>query len=371
MSDPEILIEQANNRGTFYAAVEQDERAAYFYLYPNEVLSSKYSPRPCWLRNLQPAPETRDVAAMKEGMAPMLEVQFCNHPQGKEPLQRERLSIVWLPEGDSAAVLYDGEVLGAIPSWELYTGEKAGSYAADCIDASEHSMTFPLGTPETNQLYGRVKAAMAFWEDWSDDTSQAWGVLQEQFITAYEAQWGKVVKYFAIDGDQWPPMGLGWFEQNDVVYLATMGVSIRPMPMVELIYMEEAPGFRRMELAMALSRKDFSDAEIMELAAIISGLADKPWKQLTWLGEGHTVAAAELPAPFESVVLSTALYNGAALQLPLAYSDKVNLFWLSPITQLEREFAHHKPNGGYDLLEKMIDGQINHVVTKRNALTFE
>lgn len=368
MSEPVMLIDQPNNRGTLYAVVEQDDRVAYFYLYPSELLTTKYSPRPCWLRNLQPAPATKDVAAMKEGMAPMLEAAYCNHPEGREPLEKERITIVWTEEGDGAAVLYDNEILGVIPGWSLYNDEHAVAYAADCTGAGENDRLMPLGKRSANAMYERVDQAIAFWKDWEGETSQAWSILQDQYLKAYEAEFGPIQKYYAIDGGQWPPMALGKFEKDDVVYLLTLGVGIRPMPWVELLYSDRAPGFRRMELAMAVSSKDFTDKEIMAMAGLMSDMADRPWKQVTWLGEGHTVSSGELPAPFESVVVSSALYNGPAIGLPEVYGDKVNLYWLAPITKLEREYAHSRPNAGYDLLEKMIHHNLNHIVTRRPEL---
>lgn len=368
MSEPVMLIDQPNNRGTLYAVVEQDDRVAYFYLYPSELLTTKYSPRPCWLRNLQPAPGKKDVAAMKEGMAPMLEAAYCNHPEGSEPLEKERLTIVWTEEGDGAAVLYDNEILGVIPGWSLYNDEHAVAYAADCISAGENDRLMPLGKRGANAMYERVDQAIAFWKDWEEETSQTWGILQDQYLKAYEAEFGPIQQYYAIDGGQWPPMALGKFEKDEVVYLFTLGVSIRPMPWVELLYSDRAPGFRRMELAMAVSKKDFTDKEIMAMAGLMSGMADRPWKQITWLGEGHTVSSEELPAPFESVVVSSALYNGPAIGLPEVYGDKVNLYWLAPITKLEREYAHSRPNAGYDLLERMIHHNLNHIITRRSEL---
>ncbi|MFY0253669.1 suppressor of fused domain protein [Chitinophaga sp. 30R24] len=370
MSEPVILIDQPNNRGTMYAIVEQDDRVAYFYLYPSELLTTKYSPRPCWLRNLKPAPETRDTAAMKEGMAPMLEARYSNHPQGKEPLEKNRLSIVWMEEGDGAAVLYDGEILGVIPGWSLYNDEHAIAYAADCIGAGDNDRLMPLGKRGGNAMYDRVDRAIAFWEEWTDETSQVWGILQDKYLKAYEAQWGPIQKYYAIDGGQWPPIGLARFENEDVVYLLTLGAGIRPMPWVELLYTERAPNFRRMELGIAVNKKDFTEKEIMVLAGIITGLADRPWKQVTWLGEGHTIPSDELPAPFESLIVSTSLYNGPTVEMPEVYGDKVNLYWLTPITKLEREFAHARPNAGAILLESMIAHDLNHLVTKRDELPF-
>lgn len=368
MPDPVMLLEETNSRNTMYAVVEQDDRVAYFYLYPSELLANKYSPRPCWLRNLKPAPQKKDVQAMEEGMAPMLEARYCNHPEGKAPLDPALIRIVWMEEGDGAALIYDGELMAVIPGWTLYTQERAVSYAADCIDAGEDSLMFPLGTPETNQLHKKVAEATAFWDDWSDETRQTWSILQQQYLDAYEAVLGPTVKYYAIDGGKWPPIGMARFEKDDVVYFVTLGVSIRPMPWVEMLYNDKAAGFRRMELALAVSKKDFDEKTIMNFAGMVSGLADRPWRQVTWLGEGHTITFSELPAPYESMILSSALYTGPAIEMPVMYNDPVNLYWASPITKAERLFAHEQPNGGYVLLEKMINNGINHLIQPRKEV---
>jgi hypothetical protein len=365
--EPITLIEQPNGRHTLYAAVEQDDRTAYFYLYTAELISKKYKMRACWLRNLQPGPLARDSAAMENGMAPMLPARLTNHPQGKEPLEAARISIVWMPEDDGAAVLYDGEILGVIPGWSLYVDEPA-AYAADCIDVDEQQLVFPLGQPGNNEQYQRVADAVNFRKEWESIDEPRWPLIQEQFINAYETQFGKMVQYYAIDNKEWPPMAMGKFEKDNVVYFLTMGVSIRPMPWVAYLYNENAAAFRRMELGIAINKADFTEEEITKMAEGLSVLADIPWRHISWLGEGHTVGSSKLTAPFESLVLSAALYNGGSLVLPTMYGDKVNLYWASPITPLELGFAHRKPNGGYELLEKMIEHDITHVVNKRNEI---
>ncbi|MBW8684556.1 suppressor of fused domain protein [Chitinophaga rhizophila] len=364
---PTVLIEQANTRYTMIAVVEQDERTAYFYLYPAELQSKKYRMRACWLRNLQPGPSKRDSAAMENGDAPMLEAHYCNHPQGKEPLQADRLSIVWMPEEDGAAVLYDGETLGVIPGWSLYSEDPA-AYAADCTGGDGDALVFPLGDASKNQQHARVAEAVTFRKLWDDTETPQWPVIQDQFINIYQQHFGELKQYFAIDNNQWPPMALGKFEKDNVVYFLTMGVSIRPMPWVSYLYNDHAPAYRRMELALAISKDDFSEEEITKMAEGLSGMADIPWRHISWLGEGHTIGSAKLPAPFESIVLSAALYNGEGIEMPEMYGDKVNLFWASPVTLTERQYAHEKANGGYELLEKMIQADITHIVRKRDAI---
>lgn len=369
--EPEVLLEVSNSRRTLIAVVEQDDRTAYFYIFPSELLNTKYSPRPCWLRNLQPAPEKRDIAAMKEGLAPMLEARFCNHPAGKPPLNAEKLQVVWTEEEDGAAVLYEGEILGVIPGWTLYSDEQNVAYAADCIGAGEKDQLMPLGPVGKNAMYGKIAAAKEFWEEWSSETSQAWGPLQERYLKSYEAAFGPLQKYYAIDGGQWPPMGLARFEKDEVVYFLTLGVGIRPMPWVELWYNDRAPNFRRMELAMAIKKSDFTEAEMMSMAGLISGVADRPWKLLTWLGEGHTILSQELPKPFESVIVTKGAGNSPAVEMPVVYGDPVNLYWMLPITQLERAYAHHMPDAGSLLINKLAENDIYYMATKRPELSFE
>ncbi|WP_167020930.1 suppressor of fused domain protein [Chitinophaga sp. Cy-1792] len=366
-SDPELLIEETNDRGTMYAIVEQDNRTAYFYLYPSEIMGNRFKPRPCWLRNLLPAPEKKDIAAMKDGVAPMLEVRYCNHPEGKEKLEKERISFIWNAEGDGAAMLYDGEILGIIPGWGLYSDEPA-AYAADCTDGGEDSITFPLGTPETNGQYRKFLDAAGFWDSWDDAENPQWPAIQEKFLQTYEAHFGTETAYYAIDGDKWPPMAIGKYEKDNIVYLATMGMSIRPMPWVEFLYNDNAAAYRRAELAIALDKQYFNEEQIMQIGQQLAGLADRPWKIVTWLGEGHTVSSSVLPAPYESLILSSALYNGPQLDMPEMYGDKVNLYWAVPVTFEEREYAQSIPNGGYQLLEEMINAGLNHIVTLRDAL---
>lgn len=365
-----VLIQQPNNRHTLYAVVEQDDRTAYFYLYPADLFSNRFKMRACWLRNLKPAPAGRDKAAMQEGIAPMLEAAYCRHPEGAAPLQAERLSIVWMPEEDGAAVLYDGQILGVLPGWSLYLEEPI-AYAADCTGMSETGdpLVMPLGEPGQNEQFDRVAEAVSFRKAWEDVAQPVWPVIQQQFIDAYEAVFGKMQQYYAIDNNEWPPMAMGKFEKDGIVYFFTMGVSIRSMPWVSYLYQDTAPAYRRMELGLAVSKTDYTDEEIMSMAEGISSLADIPWRHLSWLGEGHTIGSKKVPAPFESFILSSALYNGADITLPTELSgDKINLFWASPITQKEREFAHRKANGGYELLEMMIGKDITHVVKKRKEI---
>ncbi len=43
------------------------------------------------------------------------------------------------------------------------------------------------------------------------------------YLQSYEAQFGRVQQYYAIDQQQWPPMALARFEKEDVVYFSQPG----------------------------------------------------------------------------------------------------------------------------------------------------
>jgi len=72
MRQSDILVEVSNDKQTLTALVEQDDRVAYLYIYAREDLRDRFPRmRACWIRNLTPAPQHDDHAAMESGKAPM------------------------------------------------------------------------------------------------------------------------------------------------------------------------------------------------------------------------------------------------------------------------------------------------------------
>ena len=362
-----ILLETANLRSTLFAVVEQNNETAYFYIYPAEELAERYPVRACWLRNLVPAPASVDVHAMENGEAPVLPAAFCKHPAGKEPLLDSRLSVVWFPEDDGAALLYNDNLLAVIPGWSLYL-ERPVSYAADCIAVWNETL-FPLGEADNNILFAKTAAASTFWQQWNtaQQAASPWNSIQEYFLSCYEKLFGRHQQYYAIDGGYWPPMAFARFDHNNTAILLTLGLSIRPMPWVDYLY-EEPAGFRRIELGLAVDKSQYTEEQIMQMAQGIAGIADMPWRKISWLGEGHTISSGGVPAPFESFILSASLYNGPSMPQLEMYQEKVNLLWAVPVYREERDFAHAKPNGGYELLEQLINDDVNWIVRKRRSL---
>ncbi len=354
--EPTILLDSVNPSGTLRAIVEQTDSTVYLYIQPHPDLAEQYPMRSSWIRNLIAAPAEFDYEAMQEGQAPLLPAVHCAHPDGAAPMEEKSFALVWFEAEDGASLLYDEEVIAIIPGWSLYM-ENPVTYAKDCI--AETNNLFPLSTD--NILIEQTYKAAEYVEQWTED-STPWPATQDYILNSYEKVFGAHHQYFAIDGGKWPPMALASFKYQDVYLFLSIGISQRPMPWVDFLYGDNASAYRRMELGIAIDQS-LGDAYAMELAQGIAGIAGMPWRKISWLGEGHTISSNAVKPPFESLILSSALYNGPELPALVMGGDKVNIYWAQPITQQEREFAHAQPNGGYPLIEKMINADINWIIT--------
>lgn len=344
-----ILLEEFSPICRVQAFVEEDEHGVYFYLWdhPGTVYARI---RSCWVRNYGTAPADLDLSAMEDGSAPMLPRDCCAHPNGAERLDPDRLSIVWLEEGDAAALLYENEVLSVIPGWAgpSEDGSHYPAYARDCV--AESSLCFPLGTPETNALYARIESAQQFWSSWD---AHPWPDLQQRYLDAITSSLGPVKTYYGIDGGQWPPKALVTVEKGDVTYAVTLGVSILPQPKVEQ-YTEKPELLRRFELAFAFETSSLARHE-KEILSYISGQTSLPWSYLTFLAHGHTLPCREIGQAddrFASVLLAKP-ENAPAIAFHDKSGDPVQLLWMIPLTDAELGFA--KEHGSASLLER-IDG---------------
>lgn len=361
------LAESMNISGTLEAIVEQSEQSVYFYILPTEQFKERFSFRQCWIRNLKKASEETDIESMQEGEGPMLPAAFCNHPDGKEPFDDDgSLYIVWFEEEDGAALMQNDEVIAIIPGWSLYM-ERPVAYSKDCTAFNEDLNVYPLNPHSGVKLLSQLDNTISFWKEWEKENT--WGTIQQYFLQQYESVFGSSAQYYAIDGGDWPPKALARFRKDNIDIFITLGVSIRPMPYVSSLY-EQPEGFRRIELAIAIDSNEYSEEEIIDMATSLSGFANIPWKNVSWLGEGHTIDSSQMPAPFAGVVLSSAIYNGPEINLQL-FNDKVNLLWAIPILQDEIDFKASQNNGGFLLIEKMINQDVSWMTTRRQMLALE
>lgn len=358
------IAEVTNQQQTLIATVEQDERAAYFYIRPAESFRGEFAVRGCWLRNLLPAPAQEDNEAMAQGRVPLLSAEFCRTLEAEPMLVPAGLQVIWEPSDDGAALWYQGQLLAVIPGWSLYQ-QKQVSFSAGCI--RENRLTAPLGSASTNDYYARAEKHRHFWRDWHD--GHLWEPMQRDLLKCYEAQYGESLKYYAIDQGNWPPMAISQHYHQGSWYFLTLGMSIRPMPWVDYLYDDLAAQYRRVELAMAIDAEVMTEENAVQMASALASFAHFPWARISWLGEGHTLQSSVAPVGFEGFILSHALAREESrFALPKREGDKVNLLWASPVTTAEREFAEADDKGGLELIDRLLDYGAGHIFRPRQQI---
>lgn len=333
MSEPSILLEDTSPNGNVTAIVEQDDRVVFFYLV--REIQGERDLRPCWVRNLIKAPDYLDVAHMHEGLPPLMPRAHCAHSEGAPRLDASSLRLVWSEEGDAAA-LYEGrDLLCIIPSWGGVGGFKG--YARDCV--GESSIAWELGDRQTNACVARYELASDYWKSWDEENT--WPDYRDQMLDVLGTHWGEHSRYFAIDGNCWPPKALALFNCDTQSLLVTIGVSMRAQPGVEL-HTDEPEAYRRFELGVSCDSTTV-DSDVKQIAAYVSGQTGLPWAHNTWLGHGHTLPSdvfANLShGRMPCALLSTRHPEVPEFALPLFRNDPVNLLWMIPITEKERRFA--------------------------------
>src|SRR5258708_7260869 len=126
-----IILEAQSPACDITAFVEDDDETLYFYLYGPQ-------------------------GAIPQGMDPesFVPVQFCNNSTPSD-LNPNELEVVFLEEGDSAALFYQNKIIAVIPSWGATVDGTLG-YSAEL--SSEFMNTKPLAEMP-KELLTRIHAA--------------------------------------------------------------------------------------------------------------------------------------------------------------------------------------------------------------------
>lgn len=114
--EPIILVESNSPITPVNAFAEENDNNIYFYLWVKPG-TDEAEIKPCWVCNTRKAPDKIDHDSMEKGMAPMLHAEFCKNPDSGESIDIDKLSIVWLSGGDSAALLEGERLLCYIPGF--------------------------------------------------------------------------------------------------------------------------------------------------------------------------------------------------------------------------------------------------------------
>jgi hypothetical protein len=282
--------------------------------------------------------------------------------QGASLPRPEDLEIVWFEEGNGAALFLQGEHWATIPPWSGQ-GDFAG-YARDCL--AESPVCWPM--PDNNTLVGRIRGARDYWSMWDDEG--LWAKSRDNLVAAINRSLGKEhSRYFAIDGNRWPPKAMLLYERTDHYVLITAGVSLVAQPNVEQ-YMEEPSAARRIELAAAFDRSCPVD-ELLAFGSYISAQSGYPWTRFQWLGEGHTLPCDSTPPAlggrrFDSVALTAMSLNAPRLDLSPFRNDPINVLWMAPITPSEREFA--MTHATKELFDMMSAAGVGYIHRRRRAV---
>ena len=339
--NPEILLEARSPSCPITAIVEQDARVAYFYLWGPE--NSNFGVRSCWIRNLIQAPERVEKGQMEKGFPPMLVKEYCRFPEGQERLNKRDLTIIWLEEGDGAALLLKDEIISIIPSWSGMGG--FFGYARDCKDQGD----FAWEISEDNVMIERIHESKKFYDSWTHELNP-FNIQQPVILAVYEEMFGKGDKYYAIDGNEWPPKGLFRRKGESKTVFATVGLSLLPMPVVEM-HTENRFDMNRIELGIMVD-STFSENDIQQIAEWISGQAGIPWNNITFLGEGHTINFKPFNSKkFNSVVLTNRLDVLPKPQLDNYRNSRINFLWMVPVSEKERNEIIK--NGSDEILTKL------------------
>lgn len=335
----EILLEEKSPSCPITAIVEQDNRVAYFYLWGPE--NSNFGVKSCWITNLKEAPIESEEKLMDKGIPPMLPKKFCKFPQGQEKLHRKDVRIIWTEEGEAAALLIKNEIVCIIPSWSGKNGFHG--YSKNCL--GEGKIAWEL-TP-SNAFVDRIKKSEEYWSAW-DNELNPFQIQQPLILKAFDETFGNCDKYYAIDGNEWPPKGLYLKKGESKTVFATVGVSLLPMPIIE-IYSENRFESNRIELGIILDSV-FSEKEIQHMAEWISGQSAIPWDNITFLGEGHTINFQPFNSTkFNSVVLTNKLDILPKPELGVYRESNINFLWMIPISEKERN----------EIMDNGCDGIIN------------
>jgi hypothetical protein len=337
MSEPKILLQEWSPVCNIQAFVERTDSSCYFYLWVKPGMEDA-TVKSCWICNVVVAPKELDIEKMKQGIAPAMPEEYILHDVRGMELEVEKLKIVWFEEGNAAALLSEDEIICVIPCWSGFRGFHGYSKYAKGMAVCAWGLAEALETIEA-----RVKRSQAFW-DWFEYEPDYWKVTQKMHLDALEKFFGPCENYYAIDNEEFPPKALIRGVKDSVIYGITAGVSLIPMPGIELYDSEDYRKDRRMELGFAVVKKH--EELCNQMFSYLSAASAYPWREDTFLAHGHTIPYDRI-AGFAAVLFVNPRMV-TSLEMPEYESfmeDPINLLWVVPITKEEYQFAQQHDIG--------------------------
>ena len=306
---------------------------------------------------------------MRDGQSAPVPAKFCNDSTPSE-LNPSELEVVFLEEGDSAALFYQNKIIAAIPAWGI-TSDGTLGYSAEL--SSQFMDTKPL-SEMPKELLDRILAARKFWENW-----QLPGTEVQYFETYYSAlqnTFGEHAYHAPIETEKWPPKIVYIFEKPEATIFATVGTSILAQPCLEP-YNATSQALRRFEVAMALSPEIMNEVPLEYIVSLLRDIAFAPWLQMMWFGANQALLyPLKLPEnqsgkPYVALLFTKAELGAPKPKFPAYRGDEINFLWAIPIT--ESEFNYHASlnnakAGTPSLIEHMQEKKISWIHTSRESV---
>lgn len=327
MEDSCTLLEQWSPLCSIQAFVEASDTTVYFYLwlYPGTEM---WEMKSCWVCNTAPGMEEIDYASMSGGEAPRMPLEFVDHdPQGIQ-LDGDKLSLVWFEEGDGAFLFERERMIAAIPGW---AGENFPGYSIYARGMGPFAWDLKPALPALTE---RAERSRAYWEAMAGDYFQE---LQGEQLAALEAYFGPYRRYFAIGNGDFPPKALVTGEKGGNLYAFTLGNGALVQPKIEQYFQEDSRKYRRFELGIAFP-PGTDEGRARAMFNYTAAQAALPWREIGWLGHGHTIPCEAVPGYAAVLLLNPALCqveNGPSY--PDFMGEPVNLLWLMLLTEEEYE----------------------------------
>jgi hypothetical protein len=300
-----------------------------------------------------PAPEVFTMDDMTTAHAPVMPANATVHPEGRAPLEPASLRVIWFEEGDGLALVERGEALAVMPGW---VDPQAGfpGFSRDAVGRTRLGWEFDT---TVDALAAKVRLADRYWAWRTKEDS--WSGYQQTMLAQLAKRVGEDTRYWVADGGRMPSLGVSEHCPPGLEYrfVSTIGMSCQRMPQIERD-LQDAGRVSRIELAMAtpLTQQD-PDAGADLLAEPLAGasaggapqllawLGQFPWRELTWLDHGNTVAwAGASPFPMGPEFVGVLLLDDPTLlggPPPPDLSgitvdkDPVRWLWLVPLTARE------------------------------------
>lgn len=336
-ADPPRIV-SINPWASLRAWLDDDGETVYFHLGPtgeDAVFGS------LWVRNNGPAPEIGRAVEPASGERGLQPRRHTRHPEGR-PLERGQvLEVLWFEEGDGAALFIDGELEAVLPPWGG-VGEFRG-YAVGARGRGPYAWELVLPNP----LGARVARARAHWD--ALNHGGLWPHLQAADRAHLEARIGPFEAAWAVTPPEEPPRAVASFRtgwEHAPLVFSTIGMAAQPMPRIEAEREDFLPR-RRVQVLLASARPgDW-------IPRLLGEMARYPWRELTWIGDGHVIAAPGIdtdaaPGRFPAVLLladppptAGRAAPGLAGQRDRA-GDPINHLWALPITAGEHALTERE-----------------------------